>query len=76
MGRQARPVGRACNYLIMGNGNTSKLHHYVPQGYLRGFATVKEPITAVPLDRIRSAFTTSVRNVAARTHFHTIPRAE
>ncbi|WP_090584308.1 DUF4238 domain-containing protein [Arthrobacter subterraneus] len=60
----------------MGNGNTSKLHHYVPQGYLRGFATVKEPITAVPLDRIRSAFTTSVRNVAARTHFHTIPGAE
>lgn len=60
----------------MGNGNTAKLHHYVPQGYLRGFATVQERITAVPLERTRSSFTTSVKNVAARTHFHTIPGAE
>ncbi|MFJ5976749.1 MULTISPECIES: DUF4238 domain-containing protein [Pseudarthrobacter] len=60
----------------MGNGNTAKLHHYVPQGYLRGFATVKERITAVPLERTRSSFTTSVKNVAARTHFHTIPGVE
>lgn len=60
----------------MGTGNTAKLHHYVPQGYLRGFATERERITAVPLDRTRSSFTTGVKNVAAQTHFHTVPGAE
>src|SRR4051794_17686354 len=57
-------------------GNSAKLHHYVPQGYLRGFATEQERITAVPLNRTRSPFTTSVKNVAAQTHFHTVPEAE
>ncbi|AWB88986.1 hypothetical protein C2138_05015 [Salinibacterium hongtaonis] len=52
--------------------NAAKLHHYVPQGYLRGFATEHERVTAVPLDRAREPFTTSVKNVAARTHFHTV----
>lgn len=61
---------------IMGTRNTAKLHHYVPQGYLRGFATGRERITAVPLDRTRSSFTTGVKNVAAQTHFHTVPGAE
>ena len=60
----------------MGNGNAAKLHHFVPQGYLRGFANDKERIRAVPLDRARMSFTTSVKNVAARTHFHTVPGAE
>lgn len=59
----------------MGKGNRAKLHHYVPQGYLRGFATNQDRITAVPLDRSRSSFTTSVKNVAAQTHFHTVPGA-
>jgi hypothetical protein len=59
----------------MGNGK-AKLHHYVPQGYLRGFATEQDRITAVPLDRSRAPFTTLVKNVAAQTHFHTIPDAE
>ena len=57
-------------------GNTAKLHHYVPQGYLRGFATAQERITALPLDRTRSSFTTSVKNVAAQTHFHTVAGLE
>ena len=57
---------------MAGNRNTAKLHHYVPQGYLRGFATEKGRITAVPLDRSRSPFTSSVKNVAAQTHFHTV----
>ncbi|MBH0024421.1 DUF4238 domain-containing protein [Salinibacterium sp. SWN248] len=52
--------------------NTAKLHHYVPQGYLRGFAAEHERVTAVPLDRARGPFTTSVKNVAARTHFDTV----
>lgn len=52
--------------------STAKLHHYVPQAYLRGFATELERITALPLDRTRQAFTTSVKNVAAQTHFHTV----
>lgn len=60
----------------MGNGNAAKLHHYVPQGYLRGFATQQDRITAVPLDRSRAPFTTVVKNVAAQTHFHTVPGAE
>ena len=60
----------------MGNGNTAKLHHYVPQSYLRGFATAQERITAVPLDPERSPFTASVKNVAAQTHFHTVPGAD
>lgn len=60
----------------MGTGNTAKLHHYVPQGYLRGFATEKERIRAVPLDRVRAPFTTLIRNVAAQTHLHTVPGAE
>lgn len=57
---------------MAGKKNTAKLHHYVPQGYLRGFATEQERITAVPLDRSRTSYTTSVRNVAAQTHFHTV----
>lgn len=57
---------------MAGKKNTAKLHHYVPQGYLRGFTTEGRLITAVPLDRSRKPFSTSVRNVAARTHFHTI----
>jgi hypothetical protein len=60
----------------MSTGSAAKLHHYVPQAYLRGFATDDERITAVPLDQTRKAFTTSVKNVAARTHFHTVPEAE
>jgi hypothetical protein len=53
----------------------AKLHHYVPQAYLRGFATEKERIVAVPLDTTRSPFTTVVKNVGAQTHFHTITGA-
>ncbi|KQN42459.1 DUF4238 domain-containing protein [Frigoribacterium sp. Leaf44] len=54
----------------------AKLHHFVPQAYLRGFATEKERIVAVPLDTTRSPFTTVVKNVGAQTHFHTIPGVE
>lgn len=60
----------------MSQGKSAKLHHYVPQGHLRGFATEQDRITAVPLDRTRQAFTTSVKNVAAQTHFHTVPGVE
>jgi hypothetical protein len=60
----------------MGTGNRAKLHHYVPQGYLRGFANEQERLTALPLDRSRKPFTTLVKNVAAQTHFHTVPGAE
>lgn len=55
-----------------GQGTSPKLHHYVPQGYLRGFATDQGRVTAVPLDRGRKPFTASVKNVAAQTHFHRI----
>ncbi|MCG2621778.1 DUF4238 domain-containing protein [Arthrobacter sp. I2-34] len=61
---------------MAGKGNTAKLHHYVPQGYLRGFATEKGRVTAVPLDRSRKPFTSSVKNVAAQTHFHTLEELE
>lgn len=53
-------------------GSAAKLHHYVPQAYLRGFATEKERITAIPLDRSRKSFTSNVKNVAARTHFYRV----
>lgn len=61
---------------MTGKGNTAKLHHYVPQGYLRGFATEKGRIVALPLDRSRTSFTSSVKNVAAQTHFHTVDGLE
>ncbi|QOQ38209.1 DUF4238 domain-containing protein [Trueperella pecoris] len=52
--------------------STAKLHHYVPQGYLRGFATDMERVRVVPLDRSRQPYTPSVKNVAAQNHFHTV----
>ena len=61
---------------MAGKNNAAKLHHYVPQGYLRGFATDQERITTIPLDRARKSFTTSVRNVAAQNHFHTAEELE
>ncbi len=59
----------------MGKRNVAKLHHFVPQGYLRGFATEQDRVTVFPLDSSRPSFTASVKNVAAQTHFHTIPGA-
>ena len=53
-------------------GSTAKLHHYVPQSYLRGFATDKDRVTVVPLDRSRKPYTPSIRNVAAQTRFHRV----
>lgn len=57
----------------MASGNRPKRHHFVPQGYLRGFANANGRITAVPLDHSRPSFTTSVKNVAAINNFHTVP---
>ncbi|MCI7672669.1 MAG: DUF4238 domain-containing protein [Schaalia hyovaginalis] len=57
---------------MTGKKSTAKLHHYVPQGYLRGFATDQERIRVVPLDRSRQPYTPSVKNVAAQNHFHTV----
>ncbi|WP_449279612.1 DUF4238 domain-containing protein [Leucobacter sp. GX0328] len=59
----------------MARGNTAKLHHYVPQGYLRGFATVKSRIGVRPLDKSRKSFISSTKNVAAQSHFHTLDDA-
>jgi hypothetical protein len=56
--------------------STKKLHHYVPQAYLRGFATEKERVTAQKLPGDAEAFTTSVRNVAAQMHFHRVEGLE
>lgn len=61
---------------MAGNGNRAKLHHYVPQAYLRGFANAKGRVKVVPLDRSRDPFISSVKNVAAQTHFHTIDELE
>lgn len=52
--------------------SSGKLHHYVPRGYLRGFATEKERITVLPLDSGRQPYTPSVKNVAAQTHFYRV----
>ena len=46
---------------------TSKLHHYVPQAYLRGFATEKERVMVARLPGNGAPFTTAVRNVGAQT---------
>ncbi|WP_133617116.1 DUF4238 domain-containing protein [Leucobacter luti] len=56
----------------MASGNTSKLHHYVPQGYLRGFATDQNRISVRPLDQSRKPFISNTRNIAAQSHFHTL----
>ncbi|MFJ6419225.1 DUF4238 domain-containing protein [Paeniglutamicibacter sp. NPDC091659] len=61
---------------MAGKGNTAKLHHYVPQAYLRGFATDKGRISVIPFDDSRKPFISSVKNVAAQTHFHTIDGLE
>lgn len=61
---------------MAGKGNRAKLHHYVPQGYLRGFANEKGQVRVIPLDRSRKPFVSSVKNVAAQTHFHTIEELE
>jgi hypothetical protein len=61
---------------MAGRGSTAKLHHYVPQGYLRGFATEKGRTKVVPLDRSRKPFISSVKNVAAQTHFYTVEGIE
>ncbi|AZZ49083.1 DUF4238 domain-containing protein [Rathayibacter rathayi] len=50
---------------------TSKLHHFVPQAYLRGFADAREQITAIKLPG-EKRFTSAVRNVAAQTHFYRV----
>ena len=57
---------------MTGKGSAAKLHHYVPQAYLRGFATEKGRINVVPYDRSRKPFVSSVKNVAAQTHFYTV----
>jgi|GEM_PF-1436321 hypothetical protein len=54
----------------------SKLHHYVPQGYLRAFANDRDQIRVVPLAASRTPFTTAVKNVAAQNHFHTTEEFE
>ncbi|MFE2656436.1 DUF4238 domain-containing protein [Brevibacterium sp. NPDC059310] len=60
----------------MSKKSTAKLHHYVPQGYLRRFATGQERIRVVPLNRSRPPYTPSVKNVAAQNHFHTVGEFE
>lgn len=61
---------------MTGKRQTAKLHHYVPQAYLRGFATSNERIRVVPFDRSRRPYTPNVKNVAARNHFHTVSELE
>lgn len=61
---------------MTGKTSVAKLHHYVPQGYLRGFATSQERIRVVPLDRSRKPYTPSVKNVAAQNHFYTVGEFE
>ena len=60
----------------MAGKQQSKLHHFVPQGYLRGFANAKEQVKVVPLEPSRTPFTTAVRNVAAQNNFHTTQEFE
>jgi hypothetical protein len=61
---------------MAGNQATKKLHHYVPQAYLRGFANEKERLTAQKLPGDAEALTTVVRNVAAQMHFHRVEGLE
>ncbi|KQW08142.1 hypothetical protein ASC66_04195 [Leifsonia sp. Root4] len=61
---------------MAGIESTKKLHHYVPQAYLRGFANAKDRVTAIRLPGSSEPFTTSVRNVAAQTHFHRVEGLE
>lgn len=59
----------------MAKGNTAKRHHYVPQGYLRGFATDQNQVSVRPLDQDRKPFMSGTRNIAAQSHFHTLDDA-
>jgi len=68
-----RCVGLACQYSNMAaKQETSKLHHYVPQSYLRGFANENERLTVTKLPGHAKPFTTIVKNVGAQTHFHRV----
>lgn len=61
---------------MTGNSSIAKLHHYVPQAYLRGFASNQERVRVIPLDRSRRPYTPSVKNVAAQNHFYTVGEFE
>lgn len=54
-------------------GKQSKRHHYVPQGYLKGFADEREHIQVVPLDSSEKPRCPHVKNVALENNFHTTP---
>lgn len=53
-----------------------KLHHYVPQGYLKNFSTEKKKIKVIPLGKNRESYIANIRNVAAQNHFYTIEELE
>lgn len=59
----------------MGKSSKAKLHHFVPQGYLRSFATDQNRIGVRPLDRSRKSFISNTKNIAAQSHFHTLSDA-
>jgi hypothetical protein len=48
-----------------------KMQHYVPQFYLRGFASTKDQLFVVDR-RNKKAYRTGPRNVAGETHFNRI----
>lgn len=52
-------------------GEVAKLHHTVPQFYLRGFANDAERITTVRLPGDRR-YTSRIKNTAATNHFYSI----
>jgi hypothetical protein len=52
---------------------TSRIHHYVPQCYLRGFASDNKSPSLFVVDLIsKQSFTTSPRNIAAERDFNRI----
>lgn len=51
---------------------TSRRHHFVPQGYLKGFAQQGKRIYVIPLDKSRRRFSASVKDVALETDFYTL----
>lgn len=51
-----------------------KKHHFVPQGYLRGFANEREQVRTVLKDQSRNSYLASVNNVGAENYLYWLKR--
>ncbi|NCU38509.1 DUF4238 domain-containing protein [Candidatus Saccharibacteria bacterium] len=59
-----------------GTDKLGAMHHYVPQGYLKRFATPDKPEQIVAYEADREPYKTNVHNVAGQRDFYTYSKVE